>query len=381
MRIDTTMSMHMRDKENRKLRRTLATTSLAVLLAACAPAGGEEATESTEVSNAADAAGGARIINVEVTPIELTEFVAYVRVTGEVEAIHDVTIAAEESGAITRFYVDKGAHLRLGDPIMKIDDEVLLANAEEARTLMEIASELYERQRQLWEDEGMGSEMAFLQAKASAGVARARFRTLETRLARTVVRAPVNGVFDEHFLDIGEMASPGTPVARVVSVDRVKIVGGVPERYALSVQRGDSARVELDAFPGREFLGTINFVGASVDSRARTVPIEIMLNNPDRALKPRMVANVEVELERLRDVVVVSQDLVVRTESGYQVFLVEEVDGESVARARNVQLGRSYGNQVVVVAGLSEGDPLITLGHRLVDDLSRIRIVNTGGTQ
>jgi RND family efflux transporter MFP subunit len=381
MRIDTTMSMHMRGIENRKLLRTLAATSLAVLLAACAPAGGEEATESTEVSNAADAAGGARIINVEVTPIELTEFVAYVRVTGEVEAIHDVTIAAEESGAITRFYVDKGAHLRLGDPIMKIDDEVLLANAEEARTLMEIASELYERQRQLWEDEGMGSEMAYLQAKASAGVARARFRTLETRLARTVVRAPVNGVFDEHFLDIGEMASPGTPVARVVSVDRVKIVGGVPERYALSVQRGDSARVELDAFPGREFLGTINFVGASVDPRARTVPIEIMLNNPDRALKPRMVANVEAELERFRDVVVVSQDLVVRTESGYQVFLVEEVDGESVARARNVQLGRSYGNQVVVVAGLSEGDPLITLGHRLVDDLSRIKIVNTGGTQ
>ena len=381
MRIDTTMSMHMRGIENRKLRRTLATTSLAVLLAACAPADGEEATESTEVSNAADAAGGARIINVEVTRIELTEFVAYVRVTGEVEAIHDVTIAAEESGAITRFYVDKGAHLRLGDPIMKIDDEVLLANAEEARTLMEIASELYERQRQLWEDEGMGSEMAYLQAKASAGVARARFRTLETRLARTVVRAPVNGVFDEHFLDIGEMASPGTPVARVVSVDRVKIVGGVPERYALSVQRGDSARVELDAFPEREFLGTINFVGASVDPRARTVPIEIILNNPDRALKPRMVANVEAELERLRDVVVVPQDLVVRTESGYQVFLVGEVDGESVARARNVQLGRSYGNQVVVVAGLSEGDPLITLGHRLVDDLSRIRIVNTGGTQ
>ena len=158
-------------------------------------------------------------------------------------------------------------------------------------------------------------------------------------------------------------------------------MGGVPERYALSVQRGDSARVALDAFPGREFLGTINFVGASVDPRARTVPIEIILNNPDRALKPRMVANVEAELERLRDVVVVPQDLVVRTESGYQVFLVGEVDGESVARARDVQLGRSYGNQVVVVAGLSEGDPLITLGHRLVDDLSRIRIVNTGGTQ
>ena len=349
-----------------------------IVAAACSPADGEEA---VNVATTAQEAAGARVVNVEVTPVELTDFVEYVRITGEVEALHDITIAAEETGAIIRFHAEKGAFVRKGDPIMEIDEQVLAAGVEEARVLVDIANVQFERQRQLWEDEGMGSEIAYLQAKASAQAAQARLKTLEARIARTTVRAPVSGVFDEHFLDIGEMASPGTPVARVVSVGRVKIVGGVPERYALTVRRGDSARVELDALPEGAFLGAISFVGASVDEQGRTVPIEILLENPDRILKPRMVANVEVVLERLTNVVVVPQDLVVRTETGYQVYVAETTDGETVARARGVTLGRSYANRVVVTDGLAEGDSLITLGHRLVDDMGRVRLVNEGGSR
>ncbi len=348
-----------------------------VAVTACAPADGEETSAPESDGQGAE---GARIINVEVTRVTLTDFIVFVRVTGEVEALHDVTVAAEESGPITQIYVVKGRWVAKDAAIMKIDDEVLAANVDEARALLEIADEQFERQRQLWEDEGIGSEIAFLQARAAANAARARLRTLQARLARTTIRAPVSGVFDDHFLDLGEMASPGTPAARIVSVGQVKVVGGVPERYALSVQHGDSARISLDAFPGREFPGTISYVGASVDERARTVPIEILLANPDRALKPRMVANVQLELDRLQEVIVVPQDVVVRTETGYQVFLAGEVDGRAVALARDVTLGQSSANRVVIASGLVEGDTLITLGHRMVDDQSRIRIVSSGGT-
>ena len=343
---------------------------------ACAPADGEEASAARADSGAAV---GARVINVEVTSVALSDFVGYVRITGEVDALHDVTVSAEESGAIRRFYVEKGARVRRGQAIAKIDDDVLRAQYEEARALSEIADEQFERQRQLWEEEGIGSEIAYLQAKSSAHAARARLRTIGTRVARTVIRAPVTGIFDEDYLEIGEMASPGAPVVRIVAVDQVKIIGGVPERHALAVSKGDTAVIELDVFADRQFVGRISFVGATVDERNRTVPIEIVLDNPDGLLKPRMVANVQVELERLHDVIVVPQDVVVRTERNYQIFLVDERDGQAVAAARPVRLGASYANRVVVDSGLSVGDRLITLGHRLVDDQSRIRIVNDEG--
>jgi multidrug efflux pump subunit AcrA (membrane-fusion protein) len=90
-----------------------------------------------------------------------------------------------------------------------------------------------------------------------------------------------------------------------------------------------------------------------------------------------MVANVQIERARMEDVIVVPQDLVIRTEDGYQVFVVTDRDGQSVATAKAVELGAAYANRVVVETGLELGDRLITTGHRLVDEGSYLRIVGS----
>ncbi len=325
----------------------------------------------------AQAAVAGRIVNVEVAPAARSRFTDYIRITGEVEALHDVRVAAEEAGVIERFYVEKGQRVAGGAPLAKLDDAVLSAQVAEARAQARLAEETFERQRQLWEEDRMGSEIAYLQAKYGAETAAARLQMLQARWERTVVRAPVAGVFDEKFLEAGEMAAPGAPVARVVAVNRVKIAGGVPERFALSVKAGDPARVTLDVLPGREFTGRISFVGSTVDAANRTVPIEIEMENPDRVAKPRMVANVQIVRIRLDNVIVVPQDVLRRTEDGYQLFVVGERDGHPVAEARLVRPGPSYQNRVVIEAGLAEGDAVIVVGHRLVDDGSHVRIVST----
>ena len=118
------------------------------------------------------------------------------------------------------------------------------------------------------------------------------------------------------------------------------------------------------------------YVGAAVDPVNRTVPIELVLDNPGRRIKPRMVANVQVARARLADVVVVPQQVVLRTEDGFEVFVVVDEDGRPVARRRPVTVGAGAENQVVITGGLAPGDVLVTLGQRLVDDGSRVRIVN-----
>ncbi len=345
-------------------------------LTACSGSDGGEA--QAEQPGARDTTG-ARVVNVEVTPIGVSSFVDYIRITGEVEAMYDVTISAEESGTILRFSAEKGARVRRGQVLAKIDDAVLRTQVAEAEALSDVAQEQFERHRRLWEEEQIGSEIAFLQARSTAAAAAARVETYQARLARTEVKAPVTGIFDEKFVEVGEMVAPGTPVARVISVDRVKITGGVPERFALFVQPGDSARVTLDPLAGQEFFGTIQFVGTSVDPRNRTFPIEIVLANPGRAIKPMMVANVQVTRERLQDVVVVPQQVVLRTEDGYQVYVAATRNGNLVAEARPVVLGPSFGNRTVIESGLEVGDRLITVGERLVDNGSFVNIVASAG--
>jgi len=355
----------------------LAVIGLAAAVGGCQPSDGGEAL--ADEGGVANGTVGARVVNVEVTPVAPESFVDYVRITGEVEAYHDITVSAEEAGTIARFEVEKGARVSQGQVIAKIDDAVLRAQVDEARAVADVAREQYERQRRLWEDESIGSEIAVLQLKSTSGAANARLEVMEERLRRTEIKAPVAGIFDEKYVETGELVAPGTPIARVVAIRRVKIIGGVPERYALDIHRGDSARVTFDVLEDREFVGTIGFVGASVDPGNRTIPIEIVLDNRERLVKPQMVANVQVERARSSDVIVVAQDLVIRTEDGYQVFVVADRDGQLFAAAKPVELGAAYANRVVIRSGLEIGDRLITTGHRLVDEGSYLRIVGSEG--
>jgi RND family efflux transporter MFP subunit len=348
----------------------LLTASLAMLLTACAR--GEAGTSEDSAAEQV----GARVVNVEVTPVATVEFTGFIRVTGEVEALSDITVAAEESGRVLEFTARKGDRVQQGQAIAKLEDDFLTAQVGEAQAAAQLAREEWERQRQLWEEDSVGTELMYLQRKYQSEIAAARLAQLQSRLERTVIRAPVTGVFDDNFLETGEMAVPGAPVVRVVSTDRVKVIAGVPERYARSVQRRDSALVTFDIFPGREFVGRVNFVGTSVDPGSRTFPIEILLDNPEGIMKPAMVANVRVQRERLSQVLVAPQHVVLRSADGYKVFVVNEADGEFLAQARTVVLGPTSGNRVVVEQGLEVGDLLITVGHQLVDDGSRVRVVN-----
>ncbi len=362
----------MRDRiMKQRLTGALAVVGVGLLITGCTRGEAGTSDDDTEGEQV-----GARVVNVEVTPVSLGEFTGFIRVTGEVEALNDITIAAEETGRVLRFMVEKGERVRQGQAIAKLEDGLLTAQVGEAQAAAQLAQEEWQRQRQLWEEDSVGTELMYLRRKYQSKIAAARLAQLQSRLERTVIRAPVTGVFDDNFLEPGEMAVPGAPVVRVVSTDRVKVIAGVPERYARSVQRHDSTLVTFDIFPGREFVGRVNFVGASVDPSSRTFPIEILLDNPEGIMKPAMVANVRVQRERLSGVLVVPQHVVLRSADGYKVFVVATADGEYVARARTVVLGPTSGNRVVIEQGLAVGDLLITVGHQLVDDGSRVRVVN-----
>lgn len=361
-------NMHIHGR--RDVRRALLGAAAVASLAAC---GGSAANATTEDE------GFVKVVNVEVASLAARPFAATVRVTGEARPATDVTVSAEEGGRLVAFVREKGSMVARGGTVARIDDAVVAAQAQEARAAARLAEDRYVRQRRLWEEEGIGSEIAYLQSQSEAEAAAARLALAETRLARTRIRAPVAGTVDEHLVEAGEVVAAGTPVARIVDGRRLEIAGGVPERFAAQVAPGDSAQITFDVLPGRTFGGTINYVGAAVDRQSRTFPIEIAMDNPDGAVKPYMIANVRVIIGREEDAIVVPREVLLRTEMGQQAVVVESRDGEDVAVLRDVVLGTANQNDVVVTAGLQPGDRLVVRGQQLVDPGDRVRIV--GGSE
>ncbi len=315
-----------------------------------------------------------RVINVEVETLAPRPFTDMIRLTGTVNADREVTVAAEEGGTVSAILADKGDKVRLGQALVRLDDELLRAQRGEAQAQAALAADRWARKKQLYEEEDIGTEGEYVEARLAADQTRARLELIEARLRRAVVRAPFDGLLDQRLVEVGSVVAPGQAVAHILDLEPLKVTTGVPERYAAEVSTGDPATVAF-ADLADTCAATVTYVGAAVDGRHRTFPVELDLERPVAGAKPAMVAEVMLVLEVHPGAIVVPNQALVRTEEGFSAFVATDgVDGP-VARARPVTLGASGGDEVVAASGLSPNDRLIVVGQQQVADGDRLRIV------
>jgi membrane fusion protein, multidrug efflux system len=353
--------------------KTMFTLSTVVVLAACGSAEAGDAGEATASEEFV------RMINVETAPITTQRFEEEIRLTSVATPNQDVMIEAEETGTIREIYFDRGDRISAGEPIAKIDDRILQTEVAQARATAELAEQTWQRRKRLWEEDQVGSELAYLEARFTAEETAATLAGLEERLARTVIRAPFSGVLDERHIDVGTSVGPGKTIARLVSLNPIKVFAGVPERYAADIAVGDAAQMTFQALGGELYNARIRYVGSTINPQNRTFPIEVQVPNPDGAIKPQMVANMAVTRREVDDAIVVPQDALVRVEDGYVAFVAVERSGTMVAESRDVVLGPSRRNLVVIEEGVVPGEQLIVVGQKSVADGDRINIVAGGG--
>ena len=339
--------------------------ALALLTAACG--GNEEVTQ--DGANGSDGVR-AKVTNVEVMEVVPRPFEEYIRVTGTVKAGAMATVSAEEAGVVETFVRDRGETVKRGDVVVRLRSDLLTAGYHEAEAAYNLAEATARRQENLYAERSI-SEQQYLNAKYNRDMAKARLEQLAARLAKTSIRSPVSGLVDARFVEPGEYVGPGTPLFTVVDVDTVKIEAGIPERYVPDLRTGTSATLTFDVYPDTAFQGLIRFVGASIDPRNRTFPVEVELANRRHLIKPEMLARLKILRRRLPQAIVVPLDAVIEREKGAEVFVAS---GE-VAQRRQVEVGPSEGDQVVVLSGLAPGDLLIVVGQRDLTIGERIRVL------
>ena len=353
--------------------RLLAAGGMLIAVAACGGAQGEGSAQ-----DQAESASYARVVNVEVEAVEPREFARIIAVTGVAQAMRDVVVSAQEEGVVRRIVRDKGQPIRTGQAILRLDDAILRAQVQTAAAQAGLADELWERRKKLYEEDDIGSEVSYLEAKYVAEQNRGNLTALQERLARTTITAPISGILDARIVELGSMVSPGTPVARIIQTDSIKILAGVPERYALDISVGASVSVVFDVLAGEVLDASIAYVGVAVDPDSRTFPVELILPNPGGRIKSEMVASIAVVQEELSDAIVVPRQALVAMEEGHVVFVVEGTGEETVAVARRIRISVSQGNEAVIDEGLEAGDRVVVVGQQGLTAGDRVRIVPRG---
>jgi len=193
---------------------------------------------------------------------------------------HEVTVGSDASGAVERINVNERDVVHKGDviAIVRADDTRAALNEAKARVAeAEADIRLYqleaERAQKLWQD-AVGSKQAWEKSERDLDAARARrlsllaeVQRLDAMLAKTVVKAPIDGVIVERLTHAGEMITSGAPVVTIADLTKTRVEAEVDEFDAARVRNGAAAAITAEGFDGQEWHGTIEEIPDAVTSR------------------------------------------------------------------------------------------------------------------
>ena len=321
-----------------------------------------------------------KMVNVETEVLSSEPFNSFLRLVGTVETSDDVQLSAEVSGKVFMHVVSEGQKVQKGQTILRIDDAKLSQEVARLEAVVAQSETTWKRVQTLYEEENIGSEIDYLNAKYAYDQNKSALSSLSVDLENTEIIAPFTGVVETIFVEEGEMVAPGMPAIRLIGANQFVISAGVPARYANVVELGDRVDVWFDTQVQDTLTGTIVYVANSIDPSNRTFKIDIRLPSGKTYYKVDMIANLRLNTLSLNQAVVVSEEFVYSKGEGYVMYVKgTNSEGKDIALERKVELGPSFKTEVVINRGLAPGDEIITIGSAFLNDRVRINVVNSTG--
>lgn len=302
-----------------------------------------------------------KMTDVVVSEVKPETFNHFLEVQGKVDGEDNIAVSAQMAGVITSVYIKEGDAVKKGQVMAQIDNSVLKQQIESARTQLSFATNLYNKQKALW-DKQIGSEVQYLSAKNNKESLEAGMALLNDQLEMSKIKSPINGTVEEVNLKVGQMASPGSPAVRVVNFSTVKIVADISEAYASKIKTGNKVLVSFPDF-NTEIEGKIHFTSKYINPVNRTFQTEIRLGPSKVEYRANMMTVVKINDYTNPSAFVIPVSLVRESSSGKYVFTAKMENGKLLARRQIVIVGNTYNGLAEIMQGITPGDKVITTGY------------------
>lgn len=309
-------------------------------------------------------------VRVELARLTPSEAQVQIQIPAEVRGARDALLASASGGFVEKVHVREGQEVKAGQILVSIDARSAAARKEQAEAQAQLAEAEVARLEQMGD---LVSRQQLDQARTQQRLAKANLDLARIGAERAQVRAPFDGVVGQISLEPGEIVAPGSPVARVVELDRVELSLSVADRDVVGLREGMAVMVQADA-TAHSHRGTIQTISPAADLQTRTFLVKAIVENPERDLLPGMIARVNLAESLEGTALVIPQDWLVTRIDGIGVFVA---DGE-IARWRPVKPGRVIGDRVVIDEGLQPDETIVTTGQRKLMDGDRLLVARSG---
>jgi RND family efflux transporter MFP subunit len=329
---------------------------------------------------------------VSVVSPTLAEPTQEILLPGTTQAFTDAPLFARTNGYVKGWYFDIGARVKKGQLLAEIETPEIDQQLQQARADLATAQAnlrqaeiTAERWKSLLESGSVSQQetdqavnaLGAMQATVSSNAA--NVRRLEQLQGFEKIYAPFDGVITARNLDVGVLINAGSTTTpsqelfHIVAIEKLRVFVAVPEVYAPAARPGAKATLTLDAFPGRTFPGTLVRTANAIDLIARTLLVEVDVDNPKGELLPGAYAFVHLQLPKdVRSVTIPVSTLIFRSQ-GLQVAVVR--DGQ--AKLVPVTITRDHGTFVEIASGLQPSDQVIVAPSDSLTSGTPLRIAQT----
>jgi multidrug efflux system membrane fusion protein len=285
---------------------------------------------------------------------------------GGLAAVHQVNVTSDVSGRITDIKFQPGSHVEAGAPLLQLFDAPeqgdlasFKAQAVGAQAALERAKQLASRQ--------FGPQSTVDATQATYDQAMAGIAKTQALISQKLVRAPFEGELGVRMVEVGQYVSAGTTIVSLTALDELYANFTVTEKDSGHLKVGQTVRIKVDAYPGRDFEGKITTIEPQIMADTRNIRVQATIANPDHILKPGMFATTTVVLPDKPPVVTVPETAVDYTLYGDSVYLIteKEADGKTALTAVRtfVQAGNRVDGRAEILKGLKPGDRVVAVGQ------------------
>jgi RND family efflux transporter MFP subunit len=305
----------------------------------------------------ADSAPEEVLVPVETIIVEEVNFTKLVTLVGETEADESVKVSAEMSGLVVSTNFQEGMVVEQGHSLARLDVRTDSLRAKQLRDGLNQAERDLARAIVL-EEKGMATKSDVERARMNVRTTKSNLSITRVGVGKSAIKAPIGGVIDQVYLKKGEFAMPGQPVVTIVNSEKIIIRAGLPESQLKYAKEGAAIKVMIPALD-LERDGVVKRIGLQANSKNRTFPLQVVVDNEDGAIRSGMRAMVKLPTQRLDKALMVPREVVLDTPDGKIVYLV--VGGK--ASRRKVTLGPDSANRVVLTRGIKLGDEVVIVGQ------------------
>lgn len=307
---------------------------------------------------------------------------SYLNSVGTLSASNGVDITPEVAGTIVAMPFESGQMVKKGDLLVKLDDGIEQAQLLNDTASLQLAKINHERMKDLYQKKA-ASRSQLDEAEAKLTQAQSAVTKTKVLIAQKNITAPFDGKVGIKLVDTWQFVGAGTALVTLQAVEPMKVNFYLPEQNLPELSLGQTIKVKVEAYPNKDFQGSITAINAKSNSNSHTILIQGTLPNAEKLLVPGFFADLKVMLAKSQPVIVIPESAVDFSLFGNTVYVVvKQADGNTsdthlVVKRRFVVTGERQAGKVVISKGLNAGEEIVTSGQMKLSDDSLVTINNT----